>query len=375
MFSISINENRIFGLDLLRAFAIITVVYSHSIHLLFGIIPDKYLNLFIFDGVTFFFVLSGFLIGSILLKLINKEVFYFRTLFNFWVRRWFRTLPNYFLILILLIILTNNFNGSVIKYFFFLQNFNQPHPVFFAEAWSLSVEEWFYLLVPVILFICVKFCRISFKILIPRLLLLLIIIISGIRLYNSNLLTISNLKDWDLFLRKTVLTRLDSIMFGVLGASISVYYKDLWSKYKTILLIVGISIILSMHFFFLKFHIENSINFKGISLFMNVFYFSTFSFAILLLLPFLSTYKKTNRRLLFKVVTVISIISYSMYLIHYSLVINIIMPFATKYINAFIKGNLLAVFQLILIWLMTFSLSVLLYKYFEKPIMDLRDRI
>lgn len=105
-FKLQIPENRIYGLDILRAMAILFVLNIHSVHffspfsLIFKILTP--LNL---DGVTLFFVLSGFLIGGILINQFEKDRITFNTLANFWVRRWFRTLPNYFFILVILICL------------------------------------------------------------------------------------------------------------------------------------------------------------------------------------------------------------------------------------------------------------------------------
>ena len=121
----------------------------------------KYINFFIFDGVSIFFVLSGFLIGGILIKLLKENILNSKLIITFWVRRWFRTLPNYFLILIILILLDSIYNEnfsfySYKRYFLFSQNLFSKHPGFFPEAWSLSVEEWFYLLIPIIIFISIK---------------------------------------------------------------------------------------------------------------------------------------------------------------------------------------------------------------------------
>src|SRR6185437_6603625 len=95
------TNSRIYGLDLLRAYAILAVVASHGQSFLQ---PDNILRKAIgrlyTDGVSVFFVLSGFLIGSILLKTINEQEFNSKKLLHFWIRRWFRTLPTYFLFLI-----------------------------------------------------------------------------------------------------------------------------------------------------------------------------------------------------------------------------------------------------------------------------------
>lgn len=157
------NQNRIFGLDLLRAFAIFCTVYGHAVLL----VPEKfrsYHNVLVsaIDGVAIFFVLSGYLIGGILLKSIyNKEATFKISIF--WMRRWMRTLPAYFFILILLIVifaLKGELDNQFFYYFLFGQNLFHVKSGFFAESWSLAIEEWFYLLFPVcisiILFLGIK---------------------------------------------------------------------------------------------------------------------------------------------------------------------------------------------------------------------------
>ena len=100
--TIEISDKRIYGLDILRALAILFVVVGHGKFLL----PTKLYFLheaFVFDGVSIFFVLSGFLIGGILIKLLDKSQPAKELLVDFWIRRWFRTLPNYFLVLFILL--------------------------------------------------------------------------------------------------------------------------------------------------------------------------------------------------------------------------------------------------------------------------------
>ena len=122
-------KDRVFGLDLMRAMAICMVLCSHILWIYKpnnGIISQLF-ALFGFLGVEFFFVLSGFLIGRILYTIYIKEDYSIKSALYFLKRRWFRTLPNYFIILIINIIITFALGYSMPKlwmYFIFLQNAN-----------------------------------------------------------------------------------------------------------------------------------------------------------------------------------------------------------------------------------------------------------
>jgi peptidoglycan/LPS O-acetylase OafA/YrhL len=117
------------------------------------------------SGVDLFFVLSGFLIGGILLNFRDSPR-YFRT---FYLRRVHRILPIYYLWIILylaffsLTLFKARPPGPALRYdllavpiqTFFLQNlifreFSFPHG-WFAVTWSLAVEEQFYLFVPLLI--------------------------------------------------------------------------------------------------------------------------------------------------------------------------------------------------------------------------------
>ena len=94
------TTTRNFGLDLFRALAIILVVLSHGKFLLNGTALENFPFFKMLDGVDLFFVLSGFLIGGIILRTMS-EGWNWRGVAHFWKRRWLRTLPNYYFILLL----------------------------------------------------------------------------------------------------------------------------------------------------------------------------------------------------------------------------------------------------------------------------------
>ena len=143
LFKLDLSHNRVFGLDILRFVAIFMVLLGHSMLFVPADIKPMFKQ-FLLDGVSIFFVLSGFLIGGILIKQLNREKPTFNGLLDFWKRRWMRTLPAYMVVLIALIIYTailvpENLPKDLYRFFFFIQNFFVERPTFFAEAWSLSI--------------------------------------------------------------------------------------------------------------------------------------------------------------------------------------------------------------------------------------------
>ncbi len=209
------------------------------------------INLFTFDGVSIFFVLSGFLIGRIIIKNLLSEDLSFSQLRSFWIRRWFRTLPNYFLVLIVLTFIAF-FEAKDIRvsehgsYFVFLQNFAYPHPAFFPEAWSLSVEEWFYLLFPLLLFGLIKLGMMKP---INGFLWLAILVFLLCHLYRYQQLqqyNVNSFELWDDHLRKQVASRLDSIMVGVMAAWFALKRSKFWKANAMKLFMVGITLFIMM---------------------------------------------------------------------------------------------------------------------------------
>src|ERR1041385_6257581 len=150
-----VSASRVFGLDCLRAMAILGVIFAHGFVLLYPQMP-AWLGLFGhggFYGVELFFVLSGFLIGRILIRY-DSDLGNGLTVTVFYLRRWFRTLPLFWLFVGLNVLLELQIRdhrmslGEVLEHGFFFRTLTAYHPSFFPESWSLAIEEWFYLLFP-----------------------------------------------------------------------------------------------------------------------------------------------------------------------------------------------------------------------------------
>ncbi|MCI0539772.1 MAG: acyltransferase, partial [Verrucomicrobiales bacterium] len=166
------GSRRMPELDGLRGLAIALVLVCHYYVILFRIPlePDSFpywFNRFLtitWSGVDLFFVLSGFLLGGILMDHLESPN-YFKT---FYARRAFRILPLYYVLLIPLFLAPYlAVNAAWIKkvteatispqlFLFFLQNIEMARINRLGEAWtgvtwSLAIEEQFYLMLPLLI--------------------------------------------------------------------------------------------------------------------------------------------------------------------------------------------------------------------------------
>lgn len=360
--------NRIFGLDLLRAYAVWAVVYAHGYALLSEVVPHRLYSLPTLDGVSIFFALSGFLIGRILLKIFETDHVASVDIFVFWCRRWLRTIPNYGVVLVLLVVgsvfLGQHLPDQLWLYFVFSQNLFSAHPNFFQEAWSLSVEEWFYLALPVLLLF---FLRVSFLSKRQTIVMVVLVGVVGVAVYRSVLalhLEIHSVEAWDAHLRKMVFTRFDALLFGVGAAYVALYKHGLVVKWKWWLLVAGLTLLVFDKVF--------------VRIFFSQFYLNHFTLTVTALGAAsltlgLSELVYQERNFFSRLVVGVSKISYSMYLVHHSLVLWMLLPALEKHTNEFLRIDSSAVVYL-MYWLLTGVISIVLYKCVERPIMAVRDR-
>ncbi len=140
------------SLDLLRSWAIASVVLAHAC-LAYGVGPALAPLQLGGTGVDLFFLLSGWLLGSQLMREVKSSGSIRLT--RFWSRRWMRTLPAYYAVLFF------TFAQQIYKgnrdldwsFLWFGQNYFSELP-YFTVSWSLCVEEHFYLAIaPLVVFL------------------------------------------------------------------------------------------------------------------------------------------------------------------------------------------------------------------------------
>ena len=360
----SVSSSRIFGLDILRAVAILLVLLTHAVYFFTDSWDNFYILKFIPDGVSIFFVLSGFLIGNILIKTLQNKMACMQDLKNFWIRRWFRTLPAYYVVLSFMIgcsLLMDSGRKTAweyLQYFLFFQAFNHADGSLYNESWSLCVEEFFYFSIPALLFFLVIITTISVKKILAGIIVSVLVAGTLYTIYKMGAYDYKTNDEWDSYIRKTVFTRLTGIMFGFLGAYLSFYHQGLW-KHKELFFIFGISLLLLLV-------IRPALGFGP---FFNYEQLTLESLATLLLIPKLSTVK-TGKGILFRGLTFISTISYSLYLVNFT-------PFyrletIMSYFLPIHAGNFAFVrLGLFLTW--SFTAGYLLYRYVEKPWLKMRE--
>lgn len=242
---------RIAGPDLVRTVAILDVLICHD-----GILFSSWwhhslpfhLAVLGFYGVMLFFVLSGFLIGTIMLDLLERG-----TSLKGWgiflLRRWLRTLPAYYFWLFALLIPLAYFGPygvpwdearHALPWFLTLtQNLGWPMVSnWYGVTWSLCVEEWFYIAFPALLLTLLA-CRIKPATAFGTTLAAFFIVPLCWRL------SLPTNVNWDEVTSKIVPCRFDSIAWGIAAAWLY-RCKPAITRYSTLLAAAGTAIVLTV---------------------------------------------------------------------------------------------------------------------------------
>jgi peptidoglycan/LPS O-acetylase OafA/YrhL len=231
----AIPANRLPGLDLLRAIAIIWVMLFHS-YIVGGLGPGfAWLSRYGWAGVDIFFVLSGFLIGTQVLRPLQRgEPLSFG---GFYARRAWRILPVFALVLALYVCFPAWREAPGLQPWWQFATFTvnllidyDRHQAF-SHAWSLCVEEHFYLVFPLLAWwltrrpSTTKFASICAA-----------VVVFGIALRTAVWLhdaAIDPPRNWyieDIYYPTWM--RLDGLLMGIMLATLRVYRPAAWIRWQ-----------------------------------------------------------------------------------------------------------------------------------------------
>lgn len=348
--------NRIVAIDGIRGLAVILILIWHFGNNALANNGSKLANYFklittyCWSGVDLFFVLSGFLLGGILLKNKNSP-YYFKT---FYFRRICRIFPLYFLVLtlIFLLILPNVESSSWSHetpipnwtYFAFCQNIFMGLEAtlgnkWLTHTWSLGLEEQFYIILPLIIYFLPKRALIG--------LLVICSLLAPYFRYQSN-----NWFEAFNFLH----CRFDALFVGVLAAILiqSEVFSN-WLRKKGLLLLcllfIGILVILLMsaNLISIYSYLENSV--------------FAITYALLIIIIAGGTSPQLNKLFETKLLVKTGLISYCLYLVHQPIngLLHHLIYSSSPMINTF---------EQLFITILSLSISVLIsiasFNYFER---------
>jgi peptidoglycan/LPS O-acetylase OafA/YrhL len=346
------ESHRVSQLDFIRGIAILSVIEYHVVTVPTGNFLVRGFEYFFkrvgWMGVDLFFVLSGFLIGGLLIQeFIQTGNIRIR---RFLVRRMFKIWPAYYLFIIFQLCARRHPWGS-----FAWQNIlniqNYAGTTLF-HTWSLAVEEHFYLALPLVLLTLFKSQKLRRRI-VPLLGTCCVLVLCG-RIVSVYALHAGN-PQW-----KTH-ARIDALLFGVILSYIfytqhESFERLLKLRFMLLLLTVG-GLLFALH--------------EGLDsrLMWSIGYtFNYISLGSLLLLIY--GYRgRLTETFLYRTVTKIGLYSYGIYLWHYAVrspLSSVALDFAPG-----VRWGILLISQ----YLAAIILGIILTKAVEFPMLRFRDRL
>jgi peptidoglycan/LPS O-acetylase OafA/YrhL len=242
---------------------------------------------------------------------------------------------------------------NTLAYFVFLQNLWVPLDLFFWESWSLAVEEWFYLLFPLLVMAAMGMARGGVR---SGYLLAAVITVCVPVLLRHAVPVPTTLFEADLHFRKIVLMRLDGIGWGALAAWAHACRIPGWQRLQVPLFVAGLTGLVLVSRWIDADHLA----------FVARWSYAASALSMAMLLPLLSAWAVLPRW--GRPVVGLSVISYALYLVHMPLR-HLFMPLVT---NAS-AGAASAVY--VAWWLAGIVVATVVYRYWERPFLDLRDRL
>jgi peptidoglycan/LPS O-acetylase OafA/YrhL len=314
-------------------------------------------------GVDLFFVLSGYLIGGQLLApLARGQPIDLR---RFFARRALRIMPAYFVILAIYAFLPSWREYPEIsplwKFIVSVQNIGLHGGTAFSHAWSLAVEDQFYLLLPLTLILVSRWRRARFVI--PCVIVLGGIVLRAFLARQNLAETGVSFRGFQTWIYYPTWTRLDPLVFGVVLAAIEKFRPQWWSRLMNLapwLLLPGLALI--VYALYLG---------EGdyLTVAAAIWQFPSIALGMAALLASAVSPRLILRRVKIPGAAFIASIAYSAYLIQ-KLVINFVAQFCSTHDIAPTSAA-----ALLGVELCVYAVATIVFFAVERPFLQLRHRI
>jgi peptidoglycan/LPS O-acetylase OafA/YrhL len=329
----------------------------------------------VFFGMDLFFMLSGFLIGSILLR--SFDVDGTQRVGRFYLRRVFRTFPPYYVILTLLA-LTTHLTAA--------QWHNLPYEYLYATTlipltrkesvmfwgWSLALEEQFYLTVPVFMFVLNRLKS-------DRSRIVVLVCVWAMALV-ARLAICARHPEWDDFAIHDHIyfrtpTRFDPLVAGILLTFVMARYRDAiraWLEHPFHRALIALPT-LGCLWVLLTPWLFGMSNMRWVHMFAWGSITSVMYFGLLTLL--LCTPGPVQNLLSKPIFRRIATLGYGVYLVHIPLCDHVIVPLARALDERHVSLFLVWTLSMVLLCALSLAAAYVMHLLIEKPSLWVRDRV
>jgi peptidoglycan/LPS O-acetylase OafA/YrhL len=359
------GPSRANGLDTLRAAAITLVFTNHYMGFVSGVPTFGPVSIIGWTGVDLFFVLSGYLIANQIFGGLARGAPL--SLGSFYARRALRTLPVFWLVLALYFLFPAFMGGNapppLWRFLTFTQNIGLRPGTAFSHAWSLCVEEQFYLILPLVLVVGARlgFARSQGWTLLSALLLVGV----GSRAILWLDYAASN-GGYYPHIYYSTLCRFDEFLPGIAVALLKNFHRPLWEQIKRHgqrVLAIGVVATVTLLYGMLRYY---NIDGYGYTFFLTAAGYSLLAMAFALLVIAALSPSSWLHRVRIPGAYPIALWSYSIYLSH-----KAVMMILRRLLEPFHVAPLLLVG---VIAIASVLLGALLYWFVESPFMAIRER-
>lgn len=377
-FSFTLLANQQPSLHGIRVLGILLVIQFHVWAAFIGTVDQNHplfkVGTSLWFGMDLFFILSGFLIGTLLLISIEKRGSV--TMMNFYARRSFRIIPLYFFVFTVYVLMSASTPADG-KYlwaeYLYLTNYLKWEQMHMYWGWSLAVEEHFYIIVPFVMLLLQKITTIRLQ--------LYILTIGWIscffvRLYIWESHTEAwGSKEWFESIYIPTHTRYDALLAGIW---LAIFQKEFGEKIAHSLNSSGLLRIslLSLSVFSFGSIIVADGNWYQPTLFRSLSVGTITSLGWLPLLLYMMNYPGSLSSFFgHPIFRYLATLGYGVYLVHL-IVIKKLATAINAYmqsfdLNLYLTGSISIVFTVVV----SFAIAYVLHIFVEKPALLVRDKV